>query len=458
MTGELLGCRATADLLRRYAALPVPRYTSYPTAAEFADMTGAQEQARWLGRLDPREPVSVYLHVPYCRQLCHYCGCHAKPTGRDDVIDRYRAALEAEIGLVGRLLPAGVRIARLHWGGGTPSILGIGGLSAVLEALGRHFAFEPGFEHAIELDPRHLGAGMARGLAGLGVNRASLGVQDLDPKVQAAIGRMQAPETVAAAVGDLRAAGIDRINFDLIYGLPYQTIGSVRENCRAVAEWEPDRIACYGYAHLPRRRANQRLIDEAALPGPEQRFAQARAVAETLTAQGYEPVGIDHFAKPGDPLALAARAGRLHRNFQGYTDDDRPVLLGFGASSISRLPDGYVQNKADIPGYCAMVEEGALAAVRGIRLREADRRRAGIIERLMCDFRIDLKEAGPSGDATEDYADELALLRPLAAEGMIVLKGTEIVLTEAGLPFVRIVASVFDQFRREETKGFSAAV
>lgn len=444
----------TDALVRRYGTLPVPRYTSYPTAAEFSASVGPKEHEGLLRRLDTRDSISVYLHVPYCRELCHYCGCHTKVARRDDVINRYREALETEIALVRSYLSEPLRVARLHWGGGTPSILGIDGLRSVLDALSRASSFNGDFEHAIELDPRYVDSALAEGLARLGVNRASLGVQDLDVTVQIAIGRVQPFEVVRRAAQVLRDHGIERLNLDLMYGLPHQSIASIQATCAKALSLRPDRVACYGYAHMPQRRANQRLIDEADLPDSEERFFQARTVAEAFTQNGYVAIGLDHFARPDDPLALASRSGVLHRNFQGYTDDDRPNLVAFGASAISQLPDGYVQNAADIGAYLRAVDEGCLATARGYRLTADDRARGAIIESLMCNFSADLSILGDHSH----YIDELALLRPLVADGVVMLGDRSIAITEAGRPFVRLAAAVFDQFRDEDAARFSAAV
>jgi oxygen-independent coproporphyrinogen-3 oxidase len=442
------------DIVRRYASLPVPRYTSYPTAAEFSSAVTAADHARWLRRMDSDAPVSIYLHVPYCSAICHYCGCHAKMAVRSSVIDNYRMALEAEIALVAETLPTQLRIGRLHWGGGTPSILGADGLSAVLDALSNRFSFEEDYEHAIELDPRHVDIELAAHLAACGVNRASLGVQDVDPDVQKAIGRIQPIEIVETAFEHLRTSGIDRINVDLIYGLPRQTVQSLTRTCATVGALGPDRIACYGYAHLPDRRANQRLINAAELPGGDERFEQSQVVAECFTDMGYTPIGTDHFARPDDRLAQAARAGKLRRNFQGYTDDDSQVLLAFGASAISRLPDGFVQNTADNRIYCSKLAKGELASMRGFGVDAAEWRRARIIEQLMCNFEVDLDTFDPQGN----FSDELALLRPLAADGLLVLDNRKVRMTALGRPIVRVAAAVFDQFRRDGGGGFSPAV
>ena len=440
--------------VRRYAGKNVPRYTSYPTAADFSPAVGVSDHKAWLAQLDRRESVSVYLHVPYCREICLYCGCNTKMAVRDEVISRYRLALESEIDLVAGLLTEVPDVARLHWGGGTPSILGLDGLRSVLAVLGRRFPLERAVEHAIELDPRYVSAGFADGLAALGINRASLGVQDVNPLVQAAIGRIQPLSVIESAVGRLRAAGIKNLNFDLIYGLPLQTLESVRETCALVCAMEPDRIACFGYAHLPSLRANQRRIDEASLPSLDERIDQSELIAEELVRYGYVRVGIDHFARPADSLVSAAASGKLHRNFQGYTDDDRPVLLGLGASSISNFAEGFAQNISDVPKYVNAIEAGNLASIRGCHLDADDRRRGRLIERLMCDFCVDLASVAPGAD----FSKELSILAPMAGDGLLEIEGTKLTVTEAGRPVVRIVAAAFDSYRRPETAQFSKAV
>nr|WP_247831424.1 radical SAM protein [Bradyrhizobium sp. 200] len=296
---------------------------------------------------------------------------HTKKALREDVGGAYRAALEHEIVLVSDNLTASVHIARLHWGGGTPSILGAEGLASVMAVLRRHFVLEPGLEHAIELDPRYVTSLLAGSLNELGVNRVSLGVQDVNPMVQAAIGRWQPMQDVAAAVLRLWAAGIGNLN--LIYGLPLQTVASLRKTCEIVAMLSPDRIACYGYAHMPRLKANQRLIDEKMLPGAEERIDQAEAIAEEFQRHGFLKIGINHFAKPGDALARAAASGRLHRNFQGYTDDSRETLIGFGASSIAvqgRICPEYLRRSKLCSCHCGWPPGG------GARLSARCRRKA----------------------------------------------------------------------------------
>jgi oxygen-independent coproporphyrinogen-3 oxidase len=442
------------EFVHRYARLQVPRYTSYPTAAEFTTSVGAADQKRWLRGLDTGEPVSVYLHVPYCRELCLYCGCNTKTALRDDVIAAYRVALEREIALVADAVSGPVRIARLHWGGGTPSILGAEGLASVMQVLRDRFLFESGFEHAIELDPRYVTPALAEGLKELGVNRASLGVQDVNPLVQVAIGRWQPILSVETAVKRLRDAGVRHLNFDLIYGLPLQTVASLRKTCEIVAALQPDRIACYGYAHMPRLKANQRRIDESTLPGVEERIDQAAIIAEELLRHGFLKIGIDHFARPDDALACAAAAGRLHRNFQGYTDDGRETLIGLGASSISRFPDGYVQNVTDVPSYVRAITGGDLAPARGCRLDAGERQRARTIESLMCQFQADLDVTAPD----MAFGEELLLLQPLVRDGLVRIDGRVVTATEAGRSVVRVIAAVFDPHTRQDAARFSKAV
>ncbi len=442
------------SIVRRYAGHSVPRYTSYPTAADFTAGVAAKEHASWLSRLDARDDVSLYLHVPYCREICLYCGCNTKKAARDDVIDAYRRALETEIEMVGGLLNETPGVSRLHWGGGTPSILGPDRLRSVVMVLRRVFPFKAGFEHAIELDPRHVTVELADGLSELGITRASLGVQDVNPLVQAAIGRLQPLAVIEAAVARVRGAGIHNLNFDLIYGLPLQTTESIRKTCAHVVSMAPDRIACFGYAHLPRLKANQRRIDESKLPSQDQRIEQADAMAEALVAAGYERIGIDHFAKPGDSLARAAAAGRLHRNFQGYTDDASRVLLGLGASSISTFTDGFVQNISDVPRYVGAISAGTLASARGCRLDENDRLRGRVIERLMCDFAVDLAAVAPGAD----FSEELAMLAPMRQDGLVTIDGAKLTMTQGGRAVVRVIAAVFDTYRRARPAQFSKAV
>jgi oxygen-independent coproporphyrinogen-3 oxidase len=300
---------------------------------------------------------------------------------------------------------------------------------------------------------------LADALAALGVTRASLGVQEFSPHVQEAIGRIQPFETVRAAADALRGAGIARINVDLMYGLPGQSIADVQATVDLVAALHPSRLALFGYAHVPWFKANQKLIDEAALPGASERIEQARAAAQRLASHGYVPVGLDHFAQADDALAVAARTGRLRRNFQGYTTDPADALIGLGASAIGRLPQGFVQNAVDIAGYARAVTQGAFATVKGIAVSADDELRGAIIERLMCDLAVDLAALPvPAPEATPSFAHERAELDALAAAGLITIEGSRITVTEEGRPFVRLVAAAFDAYLAQSRSRHSIAV
>ncbi|NKC29746.1 oxygen-independent coproporphyrinogen III oxidase [Falsiroseomonas selenitidurans] len=413
----------------------VPRYTSYPTAPHFHPGVDGATLGQWLAALDPAASLSLYLHVPYCAAMCAYCGCHTKVTRQQAPLDAYAESLVAEIALLARATPAR-RVTHLHWGGGTPSLLGETNLARVMEALARHFDLSGLAEHAMELDPRSLTRSLAVALAGLGVNRASLGVQDFNPAVQRAIGRIQPFEVVEAGVGHLRGNGIAALNFDLIHGLPHQGLEGLARSIRLSHSLQPDRIALFGYAHVPWMKKHQRLIEESALPGVAERLDQARMAREMLALLGYEAVGLDHFTRPEDPLAQAARNGTLRRNFQGYTTDSADALLGLGASSIGRLPQGHVQNLAETGAWRRAVAEGRLPVARGLALSEDDKRRGTVIERLMCDFTV-----APPADLLEAARPAL---RPLEEAGILRLEATRLTMTEEGRPFLRLAAAAFD--------------
>ena len=431
----------------------VPRYTSYPTAPHFSGAVDGTAYAHWLEALRPEGTLSLYLHVPFCSDICHYCGCNTKAVHRSEPVERYAEVLMQEIRLIARHHGGG-RVVHLHWGGGTPSILGANLLARVTAELQAGFAFADGMEHNIELDPRRITPELVRGLKAIGVNRVSLGVQDFAPHVQQVIGRVQPFEEVARAVDWLREGGIEAINFDLMYGLPLQGRDDLAESAGLAVRLAPARIALFGYAHVPWFKKHQTLIREEDLPGPHERLAQARIAADIFEAAGYQAIGLDHFAFPNDTLAVAARANRLHRNFQGYTTDDADALIGLGASSIGRLPQGFVQNAPDVGGYARAIGEGRPATVKGIALSDEDRRRAGLIERLMCDLSLDLARHGGS----HAFSDELAALRPLEARGLVKVDGERIAVTEEGRPFIRLAAAVFDSYLAQNRARHSVAV
>ena len=430
-----------------------PRYTSYPTAPHFSPAIGASTYADWLDALAPDASLSLYLHVPYCARLCLYCGCHTKIVQRRAPVDAYAELLAQEIELVAARTRR-QRVASIHWGGGTPSMLGPERLTALSDLIARRFDCARVNEHAIEIDPRQCDRALVQALAAIGVNRASLGVQELAPHVQRAIGRVQPFETVAASVALLRAAGIADLNFDLMYGLPHQSAQDLHDTILRADTLRPDRIALFGYAHVPWLKTHQRLIDAAALPGAAERLAQSEIARGTLLALGYVPVGLDHFARPQDSLARAAADGRLRRNFQGYTTDAADALIGIGVSAIGRLPQGFVQNAPDLGAYGRAIAAGAFATARGIALSADDRLRGAVIERLMCDFAVDLDTI----TGARELHDAMAALQPLMHDGLVAFTGSRLTVTAAGRPFVRLVAAAFDAYLARGTARHSRAV
>jgi oxygen-independent coproporphyrinogen-3 oxidase len=443
------------DVVRR----TVPRYTSYPTAPHFTKAVDGGIVEGWLDAAGRRgTPVSLYLHIPYCRSICHYCGCATKASRKDEPIVAYVETLRREIALVARRLGR-VKVGHLHWGGGTPNLVPEDAFASVMDDLDAHFDLSDLTEHAIELDPRHLSRRGARFLADMGVTRASLGVQDFDPEVQAAIGRIQPLEMVEDAVVSLRLAGIHAINFDLIYGLPKQTAASIRRTAMHAAGLAPSRIALFGYAHVPWMRPHQTLIDPTALPAASDRLDLARIARETIDAFGYEPIGIDHFARPEDDLTLARDERRLRRNFQGYTTDGSDVLIGFGATSIGRLPGGYVQNATAIGHWTRAVQSGHLPVERGIELTRDDRLRADVIERILCYFDVDL--LGTAAGHGADPGPLLAAadtLRPMVDAGWIERDGGRVRIVDHETLIARVVASAFDAYLGAGAARHSVAV
>ena len=447
--------RNKLDVYRRRS---VPRYTSYPTAAQF-ERLDSSIYTEALAALDPDVPISLYLHVPFCRQLCWYCGCNMKLAAKQAPIAQYAETLRKEIGLVARHLPARMRVSHLHWGGGTPTALTPDDLAKLMESVHEAFDILPDAELAIESDPRALSDEMIAMIGLLGFTRASFGVQEFDPGVQTAINRIQPPDMVARAVHELRQAGVAGINFDLIYGLPHQTTKMLLNTIRICEEIGPDRIALFGYAHVPWVAKRQRLIDAAALPGPEARRDQAEKAARAIEAIGFQPIGLDHFAKPTDELAHAARHGVLRRNFQGYTTDQATTMLGLGASSIGRVPRAYVQNVAETGAWARSVEAGELPIGRGVILSKEDLVRADVIEALMCQGAVDLAEVAAShGVSPHLLGDATAELYKLQEDGLITFQNGRVVATEVGMPLIRVVASVFDVYLRRSSARHAVAV
>jgi oxygen-independent coproporphyrinogen III oxidase len=439
--------------LLAYAQRQAPRYTSYPSAPHFSPSIGAKEMTRWLGELSAQARLSLYIHVPYCRQLCWYCGCNTYAARRDEPVRDFVETLLDELDLVAAVTPAR-QLTEIHWGGGTPNILSPAEFDRIAERIAARFDIDSKARHAVELDPRYVDAEKARAYARARVNRVSLGVQDLNSRVQQAIGRVQPVDTVCQAVGILREAGIAQVNMDLMYGLPHQSTDDLRHSIEVAAAMHPDRVALFGYAHVPWFKKRQRLISETALPGPEQRFEQAEAARDQLQALGYVAIGLDHFALPSDELAGALRDGRLRRSFQGYVLESADAIIGVGPSAISTLPNGYAQNAPEPGAWANAIAERRPATVRGHELSDDDLMRGRLIEQIMCDFDADLTLL--VGAAA--WADELASLAPMFADGMLTLQDDRLLLSAEVRPFCRLVAMAFDAYAPRSVARHSRAV
>lgn len=438
---------APLPLVQKYDR-PVPRYTSYPTAPHFSDAVDEAPYRDWLSALDPEKPLSLYLHVPYCASLCWFCGCHTKITARYAPVGTYVETVLQEMALLAEALPGRMQLSHVHWGGGSPTLLTPEDWQRMVSAIHDRFDLTADAELAVELDPRTATKDYVQALADAGVGRVSIGVQDFDARVQAAINRIQPYDMTAQVVDWLRTAGIDAINMDLMYGLPHQSVETVVDQVDLAVSLEPQRIALFGYAHVPWMKAHQKMIDEAALPDTQARWAQFEAARARLLELGYVAVGFDHFAAPGDALA----EGEVQRNFQGYTSDDAETLIGLGASAIGSLHEGYVQNEPAIGRYKAAVAAGHLPVAKGRALSEEDRARRAIINSLMCDLAVDL------GSDLTAYRGALAKLSPMMQDGLVRLDGGRLTVTEAGRPFVRVAAAAFDTYLGQGSGRHSKAV
>jgi oxygen-independent coproporphyrinogen-3 oxidase len=458
--------RVTPEQVAHYDR-PGPRYTSYPTAVEFHDGFTAADYARRLALADARgdEPLSVYTHIPFCVERCLFCACHviASPLGAR-VTQPYLEHLFREIELVASALPHRRRVAQYHWGGGTPTYLSVPEIHALLDHFERFFTFEPGAELAIEVDPRVTTSAQLSALRERGFNRISLGVQDLDDEVQEAIGRMQPVTVTAATVAQARRLGFRGINVDLIYGLPHQSVESFRATLDSVIALEPDRLAVYSFAFVPWLKGHQKKLERDVLPDRDTKIGLILEARERLLAAGYRAIGMDHFAKPDDELAHALDAGRLRRNFMGYTVQDASDMIGFGVSAIGLVEGAYVQNHKKLSGYYADLEAGRLPVERGYALGADDLLRADVIQSLMCEFAVDRAavERKHGVDFGAYFARELAAVETLAAEGLADVGPAGIRVTPLGELFVRNLAMCFDRYladsRRPSKPQFSRTV
>jgi len=426
-----------------------PRYTSYPSAHHFAPL-GADVYEKWLAALSPEKSVGLYLHVPFCEQMCYFCGCNTHITKRYDPVKAYVACLIDEIRMIGERLAFRPKVHAVHFGGGSPGIMSPDDTRRVFAALDRDFELSAGAEISIELDPRRITAEKVRAYRESGVNRISLGVQDTQPQVQRAINRIQPLALIRESVDCLRAHGLENLGIDLIYGLPFQTEQTLAATLEDVALLAPRRISVFSYAHVPWVKKHQRLIDESALPGIAAKTAQYRLIDDRLTAMGFEGVGMDHYAKPGDGLAMAARSGTLRRNFMGYTDLPNDRLIAFGASSIGELDGGIIQNIPQSTTYQGHVMAGRLPVVRGWEYRDDDRARGAVISSLMCHFTANLADILATHGLPADYFDaEIMDLAEFIEAGIVTVDGRTVTFHSSLKMLVRSVACVFDRYARE---------
>ena len=430
-----------------------PRYTSYPTADRFVEAFGEPQLRQWLGKRNigcMNRALSLYVHIPFCESICYYCACNKVVTRDHGKSTKYIKYLDKELRLVAELLGGERKIAELHLGGGTPTFLQRDEMQALMDAIGRRFEPEAKAQYSIEVDPRHTEAGTMKFLAGLGFNRLSIGVQDFDPAVQRAVHRIQSEDVVRRVLDEGRESGFRSVNFDLIYGLPKQTLDSFNRTLDKVLMLDPDRIALYNYAHLPKLFMPQRRIAEADLPSAESKLQIMTLAIGRLTRAGYLYIGMDHFARPTDELAIAQALGQLRRNFQGYSTSVGDII-GLGVSAIGQVGPTYYQNHKELDEYYGALDAGRLPVLRGIELTQDDLVRRAVIQALTCHFRLSIESIELSYliDFRKYFAGELADLRRLAEEGLVEIAPDWIVVTPKGRLLVRAICMVFDRYLRE---------
>ena len=445
-------------LLERYGAIPVPRYTSYPPANHWESRFGEAE-ARGTFRSAGTRPVSLYVHVPFCRKLCYYCGCNMLVTRSESLVERYLRALELELDRVAALLPSRPEVVQVHLGGGTPTYLDPDQLGRLAAAIQQRFPWKPGVEASIEIHPAVTSVEQIRTLAWLGFNRLSVGVQDFDPAVQKRINRKQSFEETRDLIAESRARGFVSVNVDLMYGLPLQTVDGFQRTLDRIEELRPDRIALFGYAHVPTMKKHQGLFEAEELPGPVERLELLETSIRRLLAAGYVHVGLDHFALEDDELCRARAAGSLRRNFMGYTTCADSDVLAFGPSAISEVCGTYVQNAREVHDWAALLEEGHLPAVRGHHPSGEDRARSALIMQLFCNLEVDLavlraRFPGTLGDLRDEERD----LAGLERDGLVARQGARLRVTPRGQLLLRTVAAPFDTYHRADARLHAPAL
>ncbi|EAQ99383.1 oxygen-independent coproporphyrinogen III oxidase [Congregibacter litoralis] len=457
---------AGMSMARKYATSG-PRYTSYPTAPQFSEDFDLTRYRNWQGRREHHgDPLSLYVHLPFCHDICYYCGCNKVVTRKEGVAARYLAQLSKELEMQSQIVGKDRPVTQMHWGGGTPTYLNDGEITELMHSLASRFRLlDKGYrEYSIEIDPRTVSSATIALLKGVGFNRISLGVQDFDERVQKAVNRIQPYTQVAELVEATRAHGFRSLSFDLIYGLPYQDHVSMAETLRKVISLRPDRIACYNYAHLPERFLPQRSIDRHTLPEPEEKLLLAQMISATLQDAGYRYIGMDHYVLPDDELAKAQGESRLQRNFQGYSLQLADDLLGLGVSSISQIGDFYLQNARDLPAYYQMLEDGQLPITKGYRINNEDKLRRRVIMSLICDLSLDIAEVEREFgiDFRVHFHDALEELNPAFEDRLMEFDAGMLRVTAAGRPFLRNLCMPFDEYLEHHSRSgkaqFSATV
>jgi oxygen-independent coproporphyrinogen-3 oxidase len=435
----------------------VPRYTSYPTAPHFSNDVSGGDFSSWVKGITPNSEISLYLHVPFCRRLCWFCACRTQGTQSESPVRAYVETLKAELQILKRDLPEGVRLNRLHWGGGTPTLLSAEMMTDLAEAVLDVAPFAQNYEFSVEIDPNEIDDARLTALAAAGMNRASIGVQDFDPDIQKTIGRIQGFDITRDAIEAIRAHGVYSLNADILFGLPHQSKERITESVQKLLSLNPDRVALYGYAHVPWMAKRQQMIPSDALPTPEERLELFETARRLFVWDNYAEIGIDHFATQSDGLTIAQKTGRLRRNFQGYTDDTSDVLLGVGASSISRFPQGYAQNAPSTGAHTAAIREGRYSTARGHLFRNDDILRSRIIEMLMCDFATDDAELRETFQLSQAQLD--ALYAPARAEfaAMLEHNSNGLFIPEKARPLTRMIARAFDAYDLSKA-GHSSAI
>lgn len=434
----------------------VPRYTSYPTAPHFGASVDHGLFSDWIAAIPTGSSISLYVHVPFCRRLCWFCACRTQGTSSDEPVRAYAQTLKAEIRLLKERLAPGITLSRLHWGGGTPTLLPPDMMRDLADTIFDAVPMGNGAEFSVEIDPNEIDEARLDALAAAGMNRASIGVQDFDPEIQKTIGREQSYELTKRVADMIRDRGVKSLNADILYGLPHQTRAKIADSVQKLLSLSPDRVALYGYAHVPWMSRRQQMIPSDAMPTPEERLRLFETARDLFTWDGYQEIGIDHFARPEDGMAIAARNGTLRRNFQGYTDDTAPVLVGLGASSISRFPQGYAQNASGTSDHTKAIREGHFSTHRGHVFAGEDLLRGRIIEALMCDFRVNRAELTATFGVSAARLDHLFATAAAAFPGMVEVTADAFVIPPHARPLTRMIARAFDAYDQSKAQHSAA--